>query len=175
MKSVELSLEKEILWPMKCAICNQEAKVYAFTNHRVIDGFYIVAIRESTLRIAYPVCKKHKWTARFYDVVTNQSFATGFVMAIAFPFLLCIPILVLDPKSQGTVVKAIFVGFTFGIFYWKFRNPVKIVRVKKGLAKFRFGNERYAEEFEKANSIDRPGEVYFSSYRMEPVSSVESD
>jgi len=155
MKSVEVSLNKEISWPRKCAICNQEATAYAYTNHRIIDGYYLVAIRERTLRIAYPVCNKHKWTARFYDVVTNQSFVTGFVMALAFPFLLSIPVLfmnVLDPKFQGAALIAIYGGFTFGIFYWKFRNPVKIVKAKKDRAKFRFRNEQYAEEFAKMHS-----------------------
>ena len=134
MKYIEVRLNKEITWPSSCAICNQAASVYAYTNYRIIDGFYLVAIRETIHRARYPVCNKHKWTARFYSFVTNQAFATGFVMALTFPLLLSIPILFLDvlnPKLVDSAVIAVYGGFTFGIFYWKFRNPVKVIKVKK--------------------------------------------
>ena len=76
-------------------------------------------------------------------------------MAIAFPLLLSVPIMfmnIVEPKYQGPIVISLYVGFTFAIFYWKFRNPVKVTKVKKDVAKFRFRNEQYAEEFKRINS-----------------------
>ena len=155
MKTVEIKLNKEIAWPSRCAICNQNASAYAYTNYRNIDGYYLVAIRETTHRVRYPVCSKHKWVARFYSFVTNQAFATGLVMAITFPFLLSVPIVftdLLDPKFHNAAVIVLYGGFASGILYWKFRNPVKVVKVKKDVAKFRFRNGQYAEEFRRINS-----------------------
>jgi hypothetical protein len=162
MKYVEVSLDKKITWPEKCAYCNQAASDYASTNYRAIDGFYIVAVRETTHSIEYPICGKHKWIARFYGLVTNQTFSHGLVMAVALPFFLWILILVinitypgLDPVFEDIAVYAvlvIFVGFLLAMIYWKFWNPVKLVRVKKGMARLRFRNEQYAEDFRKINS-----------------------
>jgi hypothetical protein len=155
MKTVEIDLNKDITWPNKCAICNQDASTYAQTNYRNIDGYFFVAIRETTHRIKYPVCSKHKWLARFYGFVTNQAFATGLVMAIVIPFILAMPFAFtdfIDPKYHNAVVIALYGGFVLAIFYWKFRNPVKVVKVKNDVAKIRFRNEQYAGDFKQINS-----------------------
>lgn len=48
MKVVEITLNKEIAWPNRCAICGQSASDHAYTNYRNIDGYYLVAVRETT-------------------------------------------------------------------------------------------------------------------------------
>jgi hypothetical protein len=163
MKYVDLSLDKSINWPQKCAVCNQTALDYATTNCRLIDGFNLFEVQETTHSIRYPVCDEHKWGARFYGFVTNQTFSHGLVMMVALPFFLWIlthfitqilyPSLdrVFEASANNAIV-AIFFAFPLAMIYWKFSNPVKLVRVKKGIARLRFRNEQYAEDFRRSNS-----------------------
>ena len=153
--NVDVQLDKTIKWPNNCAICNKTASSYASTNYRNIDGFFLVALRETTRSIKYPVCNRHKWIAKFYGFVTNQAFTTGLVMAITIPFLVAVPIVftdVLDPKFHDAAVIFLYITFVLGIFYWKFRNPVKIIKIKNDVARIRIRNVQYAEEFKKVNS-----------------------
>ncbi len=155
MDVVEINLEKGIKWPPKCAYCNEGASTDAKTHFRVIDGFFLIAIRETTHTVEYPVCDRHKWPAKFYGFVTNQAWPTGFVMVLTFPFLLSIPLLfgtVANGKYDGQILVAAYVLFLVWVIYLKVRNPVKIVKAKKSIARFRFANQDYAAEFGRANS-----------------------
>lgn len=153
--NVDVQLDKTIKWPNNCAICNKTASSYASTNYRNIDGFFLVALRETTRSMKYPVCSRHKWIARFYSFVTNQAFVTGLVMAITVPFLILVPIIftnILDPKLHNAAAIFVYITFLFGILYWKFRNPIKIIKIKNDTARIRIRNEQYAAEFKKINS-----------------------
>lgn len=156
MGIVEVDFEKGIRWPSKCAYCNGEASVEAKTHFRVIDGFFLVAIRETTHTIKFPVCDKHKWVAKFYGFVTNQAWPTGFVMVLIFPALFCLPLVLgtaIGSKFGDQIAVASYVLFVAWVIYLKTHNPVKILRAKKAIARVRLSNEEYAEEFKRANSI----------------------
>jgi hypothetical protein len=159
MKSVELEFDREIKWPTKCAICNEDCGAHAQTNYRVIDKYLLIALGESILRIKYPVCKKHKLIAKFYGFVTNQSFAVGFVMALSFPFLFSIIVTSggsLDPRYNDFVYIGSFVFFALWVIYLKFMNPVKITKARKNNIRLRFKNIEYANDFEQANQRSEP-------------------
>jgi len=156
MNIVEVNLTNGIRWPSKCAYCNGEASAEAKTHFRVIDGFFLVAIRETTHTVKYPVCSKHRWVARFYGFVTNQAWPTGFVMVLAFPALLFLPLMLGAPfglKFGDETAIALYATFAAWVIYLKLRNPVKIVTAKKALARVRFSNRQYAEEFSRVNAV----------------------
>lgn len=155
MKVIEVNLNSGIKWPHKCAYCNQEATDEAKTHFRVIDGYLFVALRETTHTVNYPVCKRHKFISRFYGFVTNQAWPTGFVMVLTFPFLLSIPLLAGDgygSKHYDQILAALYVLFIAWVLYLKVKNPVKIIKAKKNVAKVRLSNSDYASEFEVINA-----------------------
>ncbi len=155
MNVVEVHLADGIRWPSRCAYCNGEASAEAETHFRVIDGFFLVAIRETTHTVKYPVCGKHRWVAKFYGFVTNQAWPTGFVMFLAFPALLLLPLVLGDPfgiKFGDRSAIGLYAAFAAWIIYLKLRNPVKIVTAKKTFARVRISNRQYAEEFKRANA-----------------------
>src|SRR5262245_23883109 len=135
MEIVDVNLERGIRWPSNCAYCNGEASSEAKTHFRVIDGFFLVAIRETTHTIKYPVCFKHNWVAKFYGFVTNQAWPTGFVMVLIFPAFLCLPLVLgtsFGSKYGDTIAVASYVLFAAWVIYLKMHNPVKIIKAKKG-------------------------------------------
>jgi hypothetical protein len=155
MKKIDIDLSKEIRWPDKCAYCNSAANALATTNYRVIDGFFIVAIRETAHAVKYPVCNKHKWPARLYGFVTNQSFPTGLVMIMAILFAYVGIVASLDLGSKTLEEVVFYLGsafFIIWVLYLKLNNPVKFTKVKKERAQLKVKNDQYAEEFIKLNS-----------------------
>jgi hypothetical protein len=155
MEIFDVNLETGIRWPSKCAYCSGEASAEAKTHFRVIDGFYLIAIRETTHTVKYPVCAKHKWVAKFYGFVTNQAWPTGFVMVLIFPALLCLPLVLgtaIGSKFGDQIAIASYVLFAAWVMYLKMHNPVKIIKAKKALARVRLANGQYAEEFRHVNA-----------------------
>jgi hypothetical protein len=66
MTITKINLANGLRWPNRCAYCNEAATKSARTHFRVIDGFFLVAIRETTHTVTFPVCKRHRWPAKFY-------------------------------------------------------------------------------------------------------------
>ncbi len=155
MQKVEVNLENGIRWPNKCAICSEQAVSKAKTHFRVIDGYFLVAIRETTHTVEYPVCSKHKWTSKFYGFVTNQAWPTGFVMFLIFPLIFALPLLFAS-SFLGKLADILFMlsypSFAVWIIYLKMRNPVKIIKAKKSKAVVRLKNHQYADEFRLLNT-----------------------
>jgi hypothetical protein len=158
MDYVEVNLENGIRWPLKCAHCNGSASAEARTHFRVIDGFFLVAIRETTHTVNYPVCARHKWIAKFYGFMTNQAWPTGFVMVLILPplLLLLLGVAIGFKVSDLAVVIAYIVSIAW-VYYLKMHNPVKIMKATKALAKVRLSNRQYADAFRRANSAAGAG------------------
>jgi hypothetical protein len=155
MNKIEIDLSKGINWPQSCAYCNGEPSTLAKTYFRVIDGYFFVAIRETTHTVHYPVCRKHRAAASFYGFMTNQSFPTGFVMVSLLVFLTCLSIEISDlfPRNIETIAEwLVSITIVFGVFFLKFKNPVKILKAKKNSAQIRIANQEYAENFRISNS-----------------------
>jgi hypothetical protein len=152
---VDIDLTKAIRWPHRCAYCNGEATTEAKTHFRVIDGFFLIAIRETTHSFRYPVCSKHRWMARFYGFFTNQAWPTGFVMVLIVPAFLYLLITLGTGLGAGfgdQLAIALYVLFAGLIIYLKMRNPVKVVGAKKAFARIRFAKLEYAQAFRSQNA-----------------------
>jgi len=153
MNITKIDLKKGLRWPHQCAYCNGPATSSAATRFRVIDGFFIVAMQETTHSIDFPVCKRHRWPAKFYGWVSNQAMPTGFCMALLLPLVVTLALAALTPlKFDDVTFVATCAATPFIVMYLKLRNPVKVLGVKHNVATFRILNAEYAAAFNALNA-----------------------
>lgn len=165
MNEVKLNLSSgnRIKWPNKCAFCGAKAEALANASCTMATGYYIVAWSQRTNAISYPVCRRHRLLCFFLDRPAKLGTVGSFLALIFIPGILWVAISLLISVLFGlkgdnltpisnTFGAILFFAMVIFFIYAASRKPIKLIEIKKNVAKLEIFNADFFREFKLLNA-----------------------
>lgn len=154
MESVEVSFSKTLIWPDRCAYCNEPAQSFAESKHSTISGINPFFYTRQFLTLKYPVCNRHRLLGRFHGFLSHQSFVDLFVGFLFIPVLVALPTLAITGMNDGgtmPLLAILYTAYPVAALILKSRMPIRVIKYDKQTMVIGISNETFGRTFRTLN------------------------
>lgn len=153
MELIEIPRSKELKWPDRCAYCNAPKHAFSELKHSTISGINPFFYTRKFLTLRFPVCQRHRLSARFHGFLSHQSFVDLFIGFLFIPLLLALPALALPLSGMQTnvLVVLLYAAYPIVVIVLRTRMPIRVLRYDQDTIQLGLSNAEFARTFRLLN------------------------